>query len=139
MALRKGLTNIEIQSLLDDSDNEDNLEDISDEEFFPNALSEDESNDDSFDDDHDVLQESNFENDMQTKYLVAKSGDKWYRTNISSAGRLSSINVITTKPGPTVYASARMTVNPSSAFNLIFDNEMTKTLLYETNREGRRV
>ena len=86
-----------------------------------------------------LLQESNFENDMQTKYLVVKSGDKWDRTNISSAGRLSSINVITTKPGPTVYASARMTVNPSSAFNLIFDNEMTKTLLYETNREGRRV
>ena len=86
-----------------------------------------------------LLQESNFENDMQTKYWVAKSGDKWYRTNILSASRLTSINVITIKPVPTVYTSGRITVNPSSAFNLIFDNEMTKTLLYETNREERRV
>ena len=55
MALHRGLTDIEMQSLLDDSDNKENLEDISDEDFVPIALSEDESNDVSFDDDHDAF------------------------------------------------------------------------------------
>lgn len=138
MACQKGLTDNEIMSLLYDtqlSDNEEDLDDISDEEYVPN----DSSSEDEYEEEEDTGQELVGNPPGTANYLVAPSGDKWYKTCPAATGRLSSINVITTKPGPTVYSSARMTECPSSAFDLIFDHEMTKTILIETNREGKRI
>ena len=74
-----------------------------------------------------------------TTYLQSSSGDHWYLNEPASQGQKKSLNILTEKSGVTAYATHQITEDPCTAFDLIFDRNMMKTILVETDKQGNRI
>lgn len=71
----------------------------------------------------------------------ARNGTTWevYNTNSSTAGRCSSQNIMRVQPGPTSYATSRIsTGSPLSAWKLLIDEPMVRHICRCTNEEASR-
>ena len=140
MSRYKSLTDEEIRRIIElDDETQEETEDISDDEYIPNSC-DSSSQDQSSEDEEENIDEGHAVTDCRgcDVYMAAPSGDKWYSRTSNSAGRMCAANVMTSQPGITAYAGSRITSDPISAFNLIFDQNMKVTILVETNRQGEK-
>ena len=139
MALSKSLNDEQISALLFVSDTDENEDDISDQEFIPQA---DDSSSECCDID-DVLTEDISAAASSTAadatHLQSSFDDHWYLNEPASQGRKKSLNILTSKSGVTAYATNQIAEDPCTAFDLIFDKNMMKTILVETNKQGKRI
>ena len=74
--------------------------------------------------------------------LVGSDGTRWERLelNSGSTGRLAAQNVCRRQPGPTAYATARISLSdPVSAFRVLFCESMIRRICRCTTAEGNRV
>ena len=142
MPRNKCLSDENIRALLADDDDDGILEevdDISDEEF---VLHERELQDDeeiSSSDEDSQAESLEISEGSGSNCFTSPSGDKWFINAPPNTGRMPAHNVLTSRPGITAYAASRITEDPASAFELIFDNDMMETILTETNRQGGKV
>ena len=133
MALSKSLNDEQICALLLVRDADE------DEEFIPQA---DDNSIKCCDTNDDVTENTSgaaSSTAADTTHLQSPSGDHWYLNELASQGRKKSLNISTAKSGVTVYATNRITENPCTAFDLIFDRNMMKTILSEINKQGKRI
>jgi hypothetical protein len=121
-------------------------EDESEELVSSSSSGDDDDNDDVNDDDTDDSNEEDYSGEEDARIelptelqFISPSGEKWTCSQSSNKGRYAAVNVLRKKPGITPFATARINENQASAFNLIFDDCMKETIVYETNREGKRV
>ncbi len=68
--------------------------------------------------------------------VTSPSGQLWCR-NAPLVGQRTACNVMRQQPGVTAWAASRIE-DEVTAFEAIFDDNMMKTILVETNREARR-
>ena len=137
MHLSKSLNAEQIFALLFVSDADE--DDISDEEFLSQA---DDSSSECCDTDDDITEDVSAaasSTAADTTHLQSPSGDHWYLNEPASQDRKKSSNILTAKSGVTVYATNQIAEDPCIAFDLILDRNMMKTILVETNKQGKPI
>ena len=131
MALSKFLNDEQICALLLVSDADEDKDDISDEEFIPH-----DSSSECCDTDDDITEDISAAASItaaDTTHLQSSSGEHWYLNEPALQSQKKSLNILTAKSGVPAYAKNRIKENPCSAFDLILDKIMMKTILIETN------
>ena len=71
--------------------------------------------------------------------MTAPSGQKWTTRHPHLQGRERESNILRQRPGVTPYAAQRLKENIISSFKILFDHSMLETIVFETNRQGRRM
>ncbi|XP_076047476.1 uncharacterized protein LOC143029018 [Oratosquilla oratoria] len=137
MARRKSLSNERISEILLQSDVDKDTDDIRDEEFIPQVG---DASSDCSDADEDISEDVTASSvAVDTKYLQSPSGDCWFFNEPSSQGRMKSLNILTSQSGVTAYTTNRITEDPCTAVDLLFDRDMMGTILVETNKQGQQI
>ena len=138
MAVSKSLNDEQICALLLVSDADEDEDDINDEEFIPQA---DDSSSECCDTDDDITKDVSVaasSTAADTTHLKSPSNDHWYLNEPALQGRKKSLNILTAKSGVAAYATNRIKEDRYTAFDLIFDRNMMKTIQVETNKQGKR-
>ena len=120
------------------SNSSDSSDDQDDDILHDNLASvDDESTDFSNDDEPPPLRRRIAVDVNTSENLISPNGQQWSTIPPRSGGQRSSKNILRLRPGVTAYATTRLS-DEISAFELMFDSEMTETVKYETNRYGRK-
>ena len=75
----------------------------------------------------------------QGSIMTAPSDQKWTTRHPHLQGRERESNILRQRPGVTPYAAQRLNENIISSFKILFDHSMLETIVFETNRQGRRM
>lgn len=123
-----------------DIDNASDSCDDEDDDSLPDNLAsvDDESTDSSSDEEPPPLRRRIDVDINNGENLTSPNGQQWSTIPPRSGGQRPSKNTLRLRPGVTAYATTRLS-DETSAFELMFDSEMTETVIFETNRYGKKL
>ncbi|KAM3934900.1 piggyBac transposable element-derived protein 4-like [Leptodactylus fuscus] len=137
MFRKRILTDAELEEFVNASDLEDDVpqEIMSEEE---DHISEMESNVENSDSEVEYEEEHDTQTTSRMQEIPSKNKDVIWNLQPSQAGRLSSENIIKATPGPTSYATSRIS-DIGSAFALFLNMTILNIIIKMTNIEGQVV